>query len=320
MIILLLGENGYLSRRKLVEYKKRYQKKYGSRGNLVDFDCEENNDIDWEASIKSESLFTPVSLVIYRKALEKLPAENQEMVCKLFNNNKDVFTARDLVLIFWEDKMPKKSGFLFKLLSKKATVENYPKLEGQKLKSFLRQRLKELSPEVTISTEALDKLISYTAGDSDLLENELNKLASFRENGEITPPDIELLVSAALTSTIFNTIEAASSGNKKLAIRLLHEQLINREDPFYILSMYVYQFRNLLKISELYWKGITNNFEIAKRTRVHPYVVQKTIPQIKNFTPEKLQIIYSKLQNIDWDVKTGSADIVLAIDKFLIGI
>jgi DNA polymerase III delta subunit len=84
--------------------------------------------------------------------------------------------------------------------------------------------------------------------------------------------------------------------------------------------MYVYQFRNLLKIGEFYWQGRRNQHEISKVAKLHPFVVQKTLGQLKNFTEQKLLRIYKKLQELDLKAKTGKIDINLALDKFVVEI
>jgi len=105
--------------------------------------------------------------------------------------------------------------------------------------------------------------------------------------------------------------------NKKKALKLLQDQLKKGDDPFYILSMYVYQFRNLLKIGEFFWQGRTNQYEVAKLTKLHPFVVQKGMAQLRNYDENKLKGIYQKLQDIDTGSKTGKIDIKLALDKFV---
>jgi DNA polymerase-3 subunit delta len=178
--------------------------------------------------------------------------------------------------------------------------------------------MKLASPAVKISSTALEKLIAYTEGDSRILLNEIEKLAAFREKGEILDNDVDLLTKSKISPTIFETIEAAGTGNKKRAFELLHKQLEKKEDPFYVFSMYVYQFRNLLKIADLYSRNIRNRFQIAKISKIHPYVVQKTIPQLRNFSVSRLKTILNMLRKTDEEVKTGKIyDIEVALDRLI---
>ncbi|TSD00325.1 MAG: Uncharacterized protein Athens071425_630 [Parcubacteria group bacterium Athens0714_25] len=84
--------------------------------------------------------------------------------------------------------------------------------------------------------------------------------------------------------------------------------------------MYVYQFRNLLKIAGLYFSGLSNEYAIAKETKLHPFVVKKGLAQVRTMDIKKIKNIYRNLAEIDLKVKTGKMDIILALDKFVVEI
>jgi DNA polymerase-3 subunit delta len=134
----------------------------------------------------------------------------------------------------------------------------------------------------------------------------------------IEEQDIDDLVSSKISIGIFDTIDALGNNNKKEAARLLHEHLKQGENPFYIFSMFVYQFRNLLKVADLKEKGMLNDYEISKNSGLHPFVVKKSLGQLRNLTFSKLKNIYKNLSELDTKIKTGKIDIQLALDKFLI--
>lgn len=318
MILFLYGEDSFRSRRKLTEYKERFLKKYGPQGSLQVIDAEEKKGFNFPEIARSGGLFSPVRLIIIKNLLAQFPGEKQEKIAEFLKSDKTVAKEKDLVIIFWEENAPKKTNILFKYFEKNAKLERFERLEGTKLNDWINSRLKEINPEVEISRPAIEKLAVYAGESTEQVNNEILKLANYKNKGEISENDVDKLVPAALISNIFETVEAASSGNKKKALELLHKQLKNNEDAFYILSMYVYQFRNLLKIGEYFFQGITNKFDVAKKAGLHPYVVQKTLPQLKNFTLLKLKNIYKNLQKIDMEAKTGKVEINLALDKFLV--
>ncbi len=132
--------------------------------------------------------------------------------------------------------------------------------------------------------------------------------------------DVALLVRSKVDSTMFETIEAVSSGNKSRALTLLHEQIAKGEDIFYILSMYTYQIRTLLKIGDFYWQGMTSAPQIAQAAKLHPYVVQKSLSQVRNLSEEKIKQMLRDLAQIDQEAKTGKIDPVLALDKFIVAL
>jgi DNA polymerase-3 subunit delta len=102
-------------------------------------------------------------------------------------------------------------------------------------------------------------------------------------------------------------------------MKLLNEHLAAGDDPFYLLSMYFYQFRNLLKVKPLAQKNM-NQFDISKKLKLHPFVARKSMDQVRNFTLAKLKELYSALCEIDFESKIGKVDIGLALDKFVASI
>ncbi|MEK7086110.1 MAG: hypothetical protein AAB953_03810, partial [Patescibacteria group bacterium] len=84
-------------------------------------------------------------------------------------------------------------------------------------------------------------------------------------------------------------------------------------------------FRILIQVHELINKG-ENSFTITKKLQQHPFVIQKTSYQEKNFSKEKLEKIYQQFLEIDTKVKTGiiksyktdEKEFELAIEKLII--
>jgi DNA polymerase III subunit delta len=318
MLIFLYGEDSFSSRQKLNEYKERFLKKYGPQADLVSIDAEEKKDFNISEATSSAGLFSPVQLVIIKNLISQSSSDKQKQLVDFFKASKRLIEDKNTVLIFWEDALPKKDSLLLKYFRKISKIEEFPRLDGLKLTQWIENQIKKIDAGSSISKKAAVRLMAHTNGDAEKINSELQKLANFKNGDEIGEADIDQLVTLKISSTIFETIEAASSGNKKRALELFHNQLAIKEDPFYILSMYIYQFRNLLKIGDFYWKGASNEYDIAKKTKLHPYVVKKTLPQLRNFTFLKLKNIYQELQKIDTEAKTGKADINLALDKFIV--
>jgi DNA polymerase III delta subunit len=308
MIIFLHGADSFRSNQKLREYRERFLKKYGSQAGLTVIDADDNPDFKLAKLNVSQGLFSTLRLVIIKNLTSHLNPEAQEQAIAFLRSNKNILDGKDVVIILWEGELSKKSSRLFVFLKKVAQIQEFKKLEGNDIYKWTIERLKEICPEQKISRDALEKLVAYTSGDSRLIQMELEKLASFKDQGEISEEDVDQVVVSLSANTIFETIEAASSGNKRRALELLHGQLENKKDPFYLLSMYVYQFRNMLKIGEVFWRGSISKNEISKLTNIHPFVVQKILPQLKNFSLSGLQRIYQNLQEIDEGIKTGKME------------
>lgn len=323
MIIFLYGEDDFRSLEKAKEIKKKFLDKNSSGSGLSSFDFEEDKNIEFSEIKKafgSKGLFFEKQLIIIKNLLAGASKETVSKTVEFIKSSKNIFEDKDLVAVFWEKGKINEKNELFKLLSKKAKSQKFETLGGARLNNWIISVLEKENNLVKISSKAIQKLIVFTGGDLRLLQNEIKKLANYKEKGEISEEDIDLLAKEKISSNIFETIEALSGGNKKLALKLFYEQIQKGEDPIYILMMYVYQFRNFLKVNEYCEQGERNNYAIAKKAKLHPFVVQKILGNISKFPGKKLKIIYKKLQIIDEKIKTGKGEIKTELDRFIVEI
>lgn len=323
MIIFLYGEDEFRSREKLREIKDKFLEKSSSSGVSSAFDFEEEKNIAFgeiKKAVGTRGLFFDKQLVIIKNTISQAPKELVKQVVDFLKSMKDISEDKELVIVFWEKGKVNEKSELFNFLAKNSKGQKFDLLAGTKLNNWINSEFLKENNKVKISSQAVEKLVVYTGGDLQLLSGEIKKIASYKETGIIEEKDIETLVKEKVSSNIFETIEALSSKNKKLALKLLHNQIQNGDDPFYIFSMYVYQFRNFLKVSEYHERGERNNYDIAKKAGLHPLVVKKILEQIPRFSQEKLKEIYKKLQIIDEKTKTGKSDIKLELDRFIVEI
>jgi DNA polymerase III delta subunit len=82
------------------------------------------------------------------------------------------------------------------------------------------------------------------------------------------------------------------------------------EDEIRLLGMFVYQFRNLIKVKSAPLENLG----------LHPFVLRKTREQAKNFSFEELKKIYYQLLTIDFDIKLGKVNSTAALELFVAGI
>lgn len=323
MIIFLYGEDEFRSLEKLKAIKEKFLEKNSSGSGLSSFDLEDEKNISFseiKEAFGSRGLFFEKQLIILKNFLSVAQKDLILKMTDFLGSLKDISGDKDKVVIFWEKgKTNEKSG-LFNFLVKKAKIQKFETLIGAKLDAWITSRLEKEGIGTELSPGALRRLEAHTGGNLIDIQNELKKLSDYKGKGIVSEEDVDLLVKEKISSNIFETIEALSGGNKKLALKLFHRQIENGEDPIYILMMYVYQFRNFLKVSEYYEKGERNNYAIAKKAGLHPFVVQKIIGNIARFPLERLKEIYRKLQVIDEKVKTGKGEIKLELDRFIVEI
>ncbi|MFH0968911.1 MAG: DNA polymerase III subunit delta [Patescibacteria group bacterium] len=323
MIIFLYGEDEFRSQEKLKEIENKFLEKNSSGSGLSSFDLEEEKNMSFakiKEAISSRGLFFDKQLVIIKSLLSQGLKELLSEAADFLKSSKNIFEGKDVVVVFWEKGKLNQKNELFKLLEKKSKSQKFDVPTGAKLNQWIISKFQEENEKIKIGAKALEKLAVFTGGNLLILNNEIKKLSSYKEAGNISEEDVELLVKEKIDPNIFETIEALSSGNKKLALKLLYGQIEKGEDAFYVFSMYVYQFRNFLKVSEFSEKGIRNSDEIARLAKLHPFVVKKILGQIGRFSLEKLKSIYKRLQEIDEKAKTGKGDLRLELERFIVEI
>jgi len=319
MIIFLYGEDSFRSHKKLLEIKNKYLEKDKSGSGLSSFDFDEKVSFEKIINVfETSNLLAAKRLVVIKRFIVSGSEADQKSALEFLKRKKNnLLDDKDLIVVFWEENQPKKNNALYKFLEKNAKKQNFEKLSGIKLNAWIMKKIKEINLKSNISKTALEKLILYIGNDMIILDKEIEKLVSYSGEKLIVEKDVELLVNANLDSNIFATVDAIGTNNKKDALFFLHRHLKKGDDPFYIFSMLLYQFRNLLKISDLKESGISSEYEISRITKMHPFVIRKSLNQAKNFSLSKLKAIYQKLGDIDLQVKTGKLDIKLALDKFV---
>lgn len=321
MLLFFYGADSFRSQEKIQQLKEKFLAKDSSGSGLSVLDFGEKVPLaTLQDAISTGGLFSEKRFVIARDAIGATSSEMQKEIVALLKNHKGLADDANIVVLFWENTDPKKNGSLFKYLFKNAKKQEFAPFSNAEISKWIGKKIAEINPAVTIDLKTSEMLATYVGNDLNALDNELSKLVSYSKNGKITAQDIELLIKAKLDSTIFETIEALTSGNKKKALELFHGQLTNGEDAYYILSMYVYQVRNLLKIAECVENGNTNHFNIAKEAKLHPFVVQKSLPHIRALSLEKIKSMLLALADIDFAAKTGKTDLVLALDTFIVSL
>lgn len=319
MIAFIYGEDNFRSAEKLNQLKDEFFKKNTSNASSSVFDFSEED--YWpklRAALKSKGLFAQNSLIVIKNLLgQESLSSKDEIMDFLENQFKSTDYAEDFI-IFWEGGKIKKNNKIFKWLTKNSKSQEFNKLEGLLLKKWVEEKF--LSFNIKVGGEVSDNLINNKNGDLSAIDNEILKIVNFIGEKEIEgdlSDQVAKLVNSSVEANIFQTVELISSGNKKQALEMLHRQLEQGDDPFYILSMYIYQIRNLLKIAEFHFQGNLSHLDISRIVKLHPFVVQKGIQQLRNLNFNKLKEIYKKLEKIDEDAKRGKRDIGIGMELLI---
>jgi len=316
MLVFLYGSDAYRLKQAGDDIVNRYKTKYPSGMNLFAVNLSESDGMDvLESAIKSSSFFNEHKLIVCKNSFGKKTAS--ELLAGYIKDFGIAGTS-DITLISAETlagkELETKNKELFKLLSGgKNMVKEFEPMQGEKLFEWTRKEFEVRG--CSVEPNAVRNLVAMVGNDSWAVVNEIDKLASYKGHpctnkddpcSEVTSADIRELVHAKIDMNIFDLIDALGAKNRQRAVELLYRELKTGRDPYYILTMITYQFRNILTVKDLQKRSFSEA-EIARKAKLNPFVVKKTVRSPFNM-PESLKI-YNSLLDIDSGFKAGQINL-----------
>lgn len=303
ILIFLYGSDSYRLNKEAELIIEKYRQKHSSGVNFFSFDLLDHSIEDLENAIKTVSFFNEVKLIAVKNIFTKKDAGRIAEIIKRYH----LLNIKEVVLLAKEYSQEKdlmvKNKELFKILTSGSLVRSFDNLEDKKLEDWICAEFK--ARECSISPVAVRKLAEATGHNSSRLACEIDKLSNYRLKGEISSQDIDKLVNKDTEPNIFHLLDAMAFGNKSKALELMYVELKNGRDPYYILTMIIYQFRNLIMVKDLKQNGYSES-EISQRTKLHPFVVKKAIKS--HFSPNDSLKTYQSLLALDTGFKSGKID------------
>jgi DNA polymerase-3 subunit delta len=198
---------------------------------------------------------------------------------------------------------------------KNAHVKVFEEPKERDLPKWIRDRVKERGG--TIELGAVEELAAHVGTDLRLLDNEIDKLLTYRNGHAIRAEDVRTLVASVRESDVFALVDALGHREAGDALKLLHAQLEHNAAPGYLMTMIVRQFRLLLQMKDLAARGKTLD-AAREQLKLHPFVADKTWKQALNFSLPQLEAIYQKLLDVDVAIKTGRSEPTIALDVLIV--
>jgi DNA polymerase-3 subunit delta len=310
MLIFLYGQDAYSSREEMRRIIAECEKACLANGwaslnwfNFVRIDAKEKEMEIFKQirqTVNTTSMFSEKKLIILENIFFA-PIETQNEILD-FLKNKNLQKDSETTIVFWSEEIESKNE-LFEFLKTTAKCQKFDPLKGTQLKNWIKNRVSENNGN--IDNQAIEKLIEYAGDDLWRMFNEINKLLS--HDKKISIADIELLIKPEIDLNVFEIIDAIGLKNKNRALKLMGDYFEKGEDEIRLLGMFVYQFRNLIKV-----KSAPN-----ENLGLHPFVLRKTEAQARNFSFEELKKIYYQLLTIDFNIKLGKVNSVAALELFV---
>lgn len=191
-----------------------------------------------------------------------------------------------------------------KLITTQAFVIEAGRFNESRAEAWVYERTQALG--IQISQGAIGRLLQNVGANLFVLENELNKMATYLNPGEsITEGIIDEMVAKTLEQNVFTLVEKVTTKQLDAAFTILYDLLRQNEEPIMILSLITRQFRIIFQTKILLQQGGTQA-SIAKQLSLHPYAIKIAMEQGKQYTPDEVQDILRTLSDLDYKMKTES--------------
>lgn len=312
MLLFLYGEDSFRSREKLNQIKKKFLEKDKQGLNLAVFGEEiifsKIREVIFQAPFLGKS-----RLVILENASAALKQEREKIVNFLTGQKIPDYT----ILIFWENGIPDRRGVFFKTLVKIAKAEEFTALGSFAIQKWIIQKVSQSGGK--IESQAQSELALRLGNDLHVLTNTLDQLLAYKGKQEINLDDLDHFAPVKLEADIFQLVDALSRKERKAALKFIQDQVALGAEELYLLAMITYAFRNLIVVKDLENRGLSRQ-ELVSASRLHPFVVQKTLSCASRFSLEELKKIYLKLMDLDIKIKTGSITPNFGLEMLIFGV
>lgn len=221
-------------------------------------------------------------------------------------------------LVFVEPKSLAKNNVILKQAQadhKNAFVKEFSAPDVRNISGWIVNRVKTKSAE--IEPAAVNELAQHIGNDLRLLDNEIEKLITYRGNAPIRAEDVSALVASVREADIFALVDAIGQRQRTRALKLLHEHLDRGAEPPYLFAMILRQFRLLLQVKDFAARNLTVD-DAVSRLHLSPYPAKKAWTQATNFSRAQLEAIYRRLLDADLATKTSRAEPIVALDMLVV--
>lgn len=220
-----------------------------------------------------------------------------------------------LLLLTTSENILDKRKTIVKTLNDTAELINCQKDENEDLYSKIKKILS--SEGLSIDANALQQFLSRTSYDRFTMMNELDKLILFSKGKEHISIDmVRDVVTRNLEENIFNLVNAIIAKDQQVLMNTYLDLTSQNIDPTWMIGVIVSKFQEILYTQELLnqkksFEEIMKYFQ-ASKGRV--YYMTKNARETDS---QELFEYISKLEKLDYEIKSGRIDKFIGLEMFL---
>ncbi len=222
-------------------------------------------------------------------------------------------------LVLAESRTLKDTHWLMKWAkqaSGRAYLRSYSLPQGTRMADWIRKYAAGQGGEISYQAAAL--LAESVQDIPRMAAMEVDKLLAYVDYAR--PVDVEDVEEAAAfvggQGDYFAFMDAIAARNGRKAMDML-QKLLDEQDALPLFFSLVGHFRLVLQAREIYESGGKDE-TVAKKLSIHPYRAKKITMQARTLSLTSLEQMYLRLQQLDFEIKTGQIGAELALETLVL--
>lgn len=291
-IFLLTGENLYQIAEERKRWVDNFTEKFGDE-NIMKLEAKGLKVSSLLDALATSPFIAEKRLVV----LDGIPKMEKEHI-KLIEN-----VIHPAVLLLIVEPKPDKRLSATKEILAKADVKTFPVIHGTKLADWVGETASYFGSRIG-KTET-QFLVDHVGEDQMLLFSEIQKIATYAYERDITRDDINLLVMLSAEQAGWKLMDLMAAGNSRGALTFARELMNRGESPYGLWSRMTWVIAQLVLVTACVHDGDTNPASIAKTAGV-PFPTARTLVSLaKKIDQQKLAQIVDRFTDADVALKTG---------------
>jgi DNA polymerase-3 subunit delta len=260
--------------------------------------------------------------VVIVKGVNKMKAVDAErLTCYLSN----IIETSSLILLYFDnykkETVAKRKEFINKCIASKNCVSvNCRRQYENEVKEFIKNKFAQKGKEV--SYDVISRIIEENDSDLSNISNEIEKLSLFvgKNKKDITQEDLEKISGHTKETNMYTLSSDIETRDFKKAMFVLEKLLNEREEPVMILSAISSTIRKILNAKSMIEEQGLSVAETASALRIHNFYAEAFFTNLKKHNTNTLKESLKTILKTDIAIKTGSGDIVSALEETILSI
>jgi len=240
----------------------------------------------------------------------------------IFTSNKTMVPAEPFIeyinnpnpnttLIFVVDSIDERKK-ITKLIREKAKVYEFD------TKKNTSDIVLDMLDNYKMDKDALDKFIELVPNDYYMIENEIEKLKTYKDNDlNITLEDVLNIVTDNVDVSLFKLMDAIIENDKENSLKRYKEMILYNMEPMQIIVALANKYRLMYQIKTLKKQGYKDN-EIASMLKQNPKYIYVLNSISNKYSNSYLLNELKELANLDYEIKSGKIDASLGLELYII--